>query len=195
MSTCNKEVLYGLWVTVLDDLGSWVDPPPSRHSSSQKYLRLWLSQGSPIKAPHTSAICNTSLWSSSSSPYSGSLSMKKSFRLLLGEIFRQFSLLYLNASEIIFHTKSNNLIALSGHTELPSVSKMWALSSIKQCAVSVSSARRKMGFVKVPWIQLGPLAEVRPEKYHTATLNKEMIGLFQGMHKKRTAHGHINRAA
>jgi hypothetical protein len=78
------------------------------------------------------------------------------------------SLLYLKASEIISHTKSKNLVAFSIFIARPFWSKIYVLSSIKQRGVSVVLAKPKIGLVRVPWIQFGPLVEVRIKLYDEA---------------------------
>ena len=131
--------------------------PPSMHSSNQKYLRLWPSQGLPTKAPHISAICRISPLSISLISFSRIFWMKKSFRLSLGRILEDDSLLYLNASEMIPQTNSDTSLAFWLSNNFPASSKTLAPSPVEHTTVFVSLARSRMGLCSVPCIQLGPL--------------------------------------
>lgn len=92
--------------------------PPSMHSSSQKYFRLCRSQGSPMKAPHISAIWSVSFLVSASRSFSASFSWKKSFRLRSCGMDDD-SLLYLNASAMIPHRSPSISSVLDESMDFP----------------------------------------------------------------------------
>ena len=131
--------------------------PPSKHSSSQKYFKLCLSHGLPMKAPHISAMCSRRCLSSCLISLLSSCCKKKSLNVRLGGIESQCVLLYLKASEMMFHSTSINSRHRAASTKRPSSSKM-PMSSLKTASeVPVFLQMSIKGFVKVPWIQFGPL--------------------------------------
>ena len=110
--------------------------------------------GSPTKSPHIRAIWKISLEEASFSLLALTSLLKKSIRELCGGIEGPFSLLYLNALDMISQTSSECFFAIWPSTRWPDSSYREGVASsggekVAECAFS---ARSRIGLWSVPLI-------------------------------------------